>query len=84
MDTLRLLGVIILGQGVFVMVVARTAFRKGERWSWYLLCVVPLVLLYSTSLEIVRDGSQWPVFLTLVIISLLGLSLSFRQFFPKR
>ncbi len=69
---------------VFVMSLSRKSYRKGERWAWYLLWLLPaFFVIYG--LELVSAGFP-PVSPLTVLglpLSLLGLLLPYRKFFPK-
>jgi len=61
-----------------------TAYRKGERWAWYILWSVPVFFLGFVAIAMSIGASGLLPFLTLfVVLSLLGLLLPFRRFFPK-
>ncbi|HLB68463.1 MAG TPA: hypothetical protein VJN63_08375, partial [Thermoplasmata archaeon] len=63
------------------------SYRRGERWAWYALWVLPLnfVIGLQGLVLSLRVGAP-PLFVPLlfVIISLLGLLLPYRKFFPKK
>lgn len=78
--------------GVFSMAVSLKSYRRGERWAWYASWMYPVVF----GLFIVRDisfggaggNAQGPGFLfgtaAFILISLLGLFLPYRKFFPRK
>ncbi len=71
-----------LGIGVFGMSVAAVSYRRGERWAWYALWYLPLAFLaYVGSQAALRNSIVPPS--VLLIISLLGLLLPIRQFWPR-
>ncbi len=75
-----------MGFGFLVTVISSTAYRKGERWAWYILWSVPVFFLGSTAITMSIGSSAsglLPYTMSFVILSLLGLLLSFRRFFPK-
>jgi hypothetical protein len=79
-NTLTEYGIMETALGVLVVVLAALPFRRGERWAWFALWVVPLAALGSI-LNAARVGvslGPLPVFLA---IGLLGLLLPVRVFF---
>ena len=75
-----------MGFAFFVTVISATAYRKGEKWAWYILWSVPVFFLghAAITLSFGQSTSGLIPFLTVfVILSLLGLLLPFRKFFPK-
>lgn len=81
----RILDTYAIGFGVLVMVVAWVGYRKRERWAWYALWIVPLVLV-SIIVNDVLAGMPASGFagVPLVVLSLLALVLPYRTFFPAR
>ena len=70
---------------LFVLVITLTGYRKGERWAWYTLWLCPAILVGQGLFDSVFLGDfnemlQWIPILT---ISLLGLLIPFRKFFPR-
>jgi hypothetical protein len=76
-----------MGFAFFVTVISSTAYRRGERWAWYALWSVPVFFLGHTAITmsvVPSSASGLLPYLTLfVVLSLLGLLLPFRRFFPK-
>ena len=75
-----------MGFGFLVTVISSTAYRRGERWAWYALWSVPVFFLgfAAISMSIGQSISGLLPYLTLFVsLSLLGLLLPFRRFFPK-
>lgn len=78
----RMAGLALLGLAVLVLLVSTTAFRRGERWSWFALLVVPGFMLGLLLHELDGGFVHTPaIFLT---ISLAGLLLPIRVFFGSR
>jgi hypothetical protein len=75
-----------LGFAFFIIVISATAYRMGKRWAWYAFWFIPAFFLGSAGIAM-SVGPSIPdllPFITLfVILSLLGLLLPFRKFFPK-
>lgn len=78
----RAAGLAFLGFGVLVITVAGVPFRRGERWAWFALCVVPMFMAGLLLHEIGGDFYQMPALF--LVMSLAGLALPFRTFFPRR
>ncbi|HXX72079.1 MAG TPA: hypothetical protein VEI80_00155 [Candidatus Acidoferrales bacterium] len=81
---LRLFGVITAIAGTFAATITVTAFRRGERWAFYILFLAAVGLLYATGDLYYGGGSTWPVYLILLAVDIVGLLLPFRTFFPKQ
>ena len=75
-----------LGFAFFIIVISTTAYRMGKRWAWYAFWFIPAFFTGSAGIAISVGQSSSDIlpFITLfVILSLLGLLLPFRKFFPK-
>ncbi len=75
-----------MGFGFLVTVLSSTAYRKGERWAWYTLWFVPAFFLGSSAIALSLGPSSGDLLqftMLFVILSLLGLLLPIRRFFPK-
>lgn len=78
----RVAGLAFLGYGVLVIAVASVPFRRGERWAWFVLWIVPTFMVGLLVHELQGDFFQMPaIFLAM---SIAGLVLPYRVFFPKR
>ena len=75
---LRAWGVTWLFFNVIALVVLFRGFRQGERWAWWTLWLLPALWLCLFFLDTSLIG-----LLTLTLISVTGLLLSLRRFFPK-
>lgn len=78
----RAAGLAFLGFGVLVITVAGVPFRRGERWAWFTLWVVPVFMAGLVAHEMRGDFVQMPALL--LVMSLAGLALPYRTFFPRR
>ncbi len=91
-------GVLFLGIAILVMAISMTAYRRGEKWAWYALWSIPAMFIGFMALWINAGATLTvlavvggrgvleeglPIFKFLLIVSLLGLLLPFRRFFPK-
>ncbi len=81
----RTFGVVLMGIGFFGMAISLKSYRRGEKWSWYALWYLPVLFGIHAALEFgagaVSDGQQGVVVL---MVSILGLLLPYRKFFPKQ
>jgi hypothetical protein len=76
--------------GLFSMAIALTSFRRGERWAWYTMWLLPLFYALH-SLVILRayahtaTGIPEPLVSgpVVLVITALTLALSYRRFFPN-
>lgn len=71
--------------GVFVLAIAAYPYRRGERWSWYVLWILPvqfvvLAIWFSTLLGLL---SPLGVYGSVAILAVVGLLLPYRRFFAK-
>jgi hypothetical protein len=78
------LGLILLGIGIFTIAISYVPYRKGEKWAWYIIWYLPIFLFLSTTANYADGGRAWPLSLVLLIVSLTGLLLPYRKFFPKK
>ncbi len=71
---------------LLVLAVTLTGYRKGERWAWYTLWLCPAILVGQGLFDSVFLGDfnemlQW---IPIMSISLLGLLIPYRKFFPRK
>jgi len=79
------MGLLKISWSFFVIAITLTGFRRGEKWAWYTLCLLP-ILLVSTGLFrswFLGDASEMIQSIPIVTLSLLGLFLPYRIFFPR-
>jgi hypothetical protein len=79
---LRAIGAASIGMGLFGAMIIVTAFRRRERWAFFALWYYPIFWIAHlvASLPPGKDHIHQVVF---IVLSLLGLLLSLREFFPK-
>lgn len=81
----RELGIDLAGFAILVMVISAVSYRKGERWAWYALWIVPVLFLAQTVNRQAAGQTTMPgLSVPLVIAALLGLLLPYRTFFPRK
>jgi hypothetical protein len=69
-------GVTWAGFNIIALVLALIPFRRGERWAWYTLWMLPLLWLSLFAL-----APDLRLYLALAIVTTLGLILPCRRFF---
>lgn len=79
------LGLLKVSWSLLVLAITLTGFRKGEKWAWYTMWLVPILLVCSGLFNTIYIGDvaqmlQWVPILSL---ALLGIFLPYRKFFPK-
>lgn len=75
-----------MGFAFFVIVISATAYRKGERWAWYYLWSVPVFFLGHAAITLIfrqSTASLIPFLSVFIVLSIIGLLLPIRKFFPK-
>ncbi len=77
----RQLGNFMLVSGLLMAAVAAVPFRRGERWAWYSLWTAPLLAL--TQFLNGNFGAGWWADLGMIPITVAGLLVPYRRFFPK-
>ena len=80
-----LLGLLKLSWSVFVLAITLTGYRRGEKWAWYTMWSVPVLLICNALFSAIFTGdvSQTLQFIPITTITLLGLLLPYRKFFPR-
>jgi len=68
-----------------VLVITLTAYRRGEKWAWYTMWLMPAILVTQGIFDSVflGDISEMLKWIPITTISLLGLLLPYRKFFPR-
>jgi len=82
--SLRVVGLGNLGYTFLIIAISVTAYRRGEKWAWYALWSLPAFYIASTAILLSIGPTPLELVLLplLVILSLLGLLLPYRKFFP--
>jgi len=80
----RTMGLLKTSWAFLVVVIILTGYRRGEKWTWYTLWSLPVLLginaLITASFGNVSQTLEW---ILMMIVSLLGLLLPYRKFFPR-
>ncbi len=79
------MGLVKVSWSFFVVVIALTGYRRAEKWAWYTMWSVPALLVCNSlfSAIYIDDVSQTLQFIPITTITLLGLLLPYRKFFPR-
>jgi len=75
-----------IGVAFFIMAISLTTYRKGEKIAWYILWFIPAFFIGSALITMSVESSLsllLPISM-FVILSLLGLLLPYRKFFPRK
>jgi hypothetical protein len=75
-----------MGFAFYVIVISVTAFRKGEKWAWYLLWSVPVFFLGHAAITMSFGSSiahLLPFLAVFTVLSIVALLLPIRRIFPK-
>ncbi len=71
-----------LGIGLFSISMIYFPFRDGQRWSWFAMWILPASMVVGTIREFqVQTGFAF--FSWALLMSILGLLISYRKFFPR-
>lgn len=76
----RNFGIWVLAVAVFVIVISVTGFRQGDRWAWYSFLYLPMHI----GIHMMIWPWSIPILSVLMIMTLTGLILPLRIFFPKQ
>jgi len=81
----RVLGAFLLSLSALIIAVSLKSYRRGEKWAWYAFLVLPVSFGVREAADIsLGFYSDLPAWAPLAIVSLLGLLLLYRKFFPKK
>lgn len=76
-----------IGVAFFLIIISLTAYRRGQKWSWFTMWFVPvyflLWILLTFRLPTAARSSLLLPLIMIFILSILGLCLPLRKFFPK-
>ncbi|NMB84093.1 hypothetical protein GYA28_02280 [Candidatus Roizmanbacteria bacterium] len=77
-----------LGFAFLLIVISATAYRQAQKWAWYAFWFIPAYfsgwIMLGSTLPSESQSSLFPPLTVFIILSLAGLLLPFRKFFPKR
>jgi hypothetical protein len=71
------------GFAILGMIISLTAFKRGEKWSWFATWSLPIGIAVAQINQFALTGSAMVILLTLPfeLVSILGLILPYRIFF---
>ena len=81
---IRTFTIFIAGLNAYLAVVSATAYRRGERWAWYLTWLVPALFVLDLPYEFLVRAFIDVSSIIIVAILVVGLLLPYRKFFPKK
>ena len=73
-----------LGVGLFSLAILKNAFKRGERWTWVIMWVLPSSMIEDIFYGISKGFGFEYFFGGLLTLAVLGLLISFRSFFPGK
>lgn len=80
---LRAIGVASIGMGMFGLLITTAGYRRRERWAWFALWYYP-VFWTAHLVGGLPPGKEHVHQIVFIVLSLVGLLLPVREFFPKR
>ena len=80
------MGLLKISWSLFILAITLTGFRRGEKWAWYMMLLAPILLVSDAvfSVVFIGDINQVLQFIPITTITMLGLLLPYRMFFPKK
>ena len=80
------MGLLKISWSLFILAITLTGFRRGEKWAWYIMLLAPILLVSDAvfSVVFIGDINQVLQFIPITAITMLGLLLPYRIFFPKK
>jgi hypothetical protein len=73
-----------LGVGLFSLNILKFAFKRGERWAWFIMWILPLSMIEDIIYGVSKGFGFEYLFGGLVSVAILGLLISFPSFFPPK
>ncbi len=80
---IRVFGFTGLGLGAFLAGVSATAYKRGERWAWYLMWIMPGTFVLDVGNDWASAGFVDVMTYIIIALFVTGLLLPYRKFFPK-
>ena len=80
------MGLLKISWSLFILAITLTGFRRGEKWAWYMMLLAPILLVSDAvfSVVFIGDINQVLSFIPITTITMIGLLLPYRVFFPKK
>jgi hypothetical protein len=78
-------GMLKISWSLLVLAITLTGYRRGEKWAWYTMWLVPALLVGQGIFNSVflGDFNEMLSWIPITSLSLLGLFLPYRKFFPR-
>ena len=79
------LGLLKTSWSLLVLAITLIPYRRGEKWAWYTMWLVPATLVGQGLFNSVflGDFNEMLPWIPVTIVSLVGLFLPYRKFFPR-
>lgn len=81
--SMRAIGVASIGMGIFGLLITTIAYRRRERWAWFTLWYYP-AFWTAHLVGGLPPGKEHVHQIVFIVLSLAGLLLPVREFFPRR
>ena len=80
------MGLLKISWSLFILAITLTGYRRGEKWAWYMMLLAPILLVSDAVFSVVYIGdiNQVLQFIPITTITMIGLLLPYRIFFPKK
>jgi hypothetical protein len=80
------MGLLKISWSLFILAVTLTGYRRGEKCAWYIMLLAPILLVSDAvfSVLFIGDINQALQFIPITAITMLGILLPYRIFFPKK
>jgi hypothetical protein len=80
------MGLLKISWSLFILAITLTGYRRGEKWAWYIMLLAPILLISDAvfSTIFIGDINQVLQFIPITAITMIGLLLPYRIFFPKK
>jgi hypothetical protein len=80
------MGLLKISWSLFILAITLTGYRRREKWAWYIMLLAPILLVSDAvfSVVFIGDINQVLQFIPITAITMLGLLLPYRIFFPKK
>ena len=73
-----------LGVGLFSLAILKFTFKRGERWTWFIMWILPLSMIEDIFYGISKGFGFEYFFGGLVLLAVCGLSISYKVFFSRK
>ncbi len=88
-EWLRTISQWIFFSSIVFTIIAAIPYKRGEKWSWYAMWMLPLNLIVGAARDLSLGFTGfWPLWYPLVIVpiivAVLGLLVPYRKFFPRK